>query len=128
MKKERQIPSRLSEMIGQRMEGKGISIGELAISADSVYEHIRRIVRGESVPSKLMLKVICEILKLPYKQMQDIADEAKIREKYGDLLVRLAGKEPSMEPLERVWGSLTESQQKDIIAMAQSWAKRSRVG
>lgn len=125
MKNEDRTVPRLAEMIKEQMQDRGVTIIDLAKKLDLSYEHARRIVRG-MIPSRFVLKAICEELKLPYKQVLDLANADKITEKYGELPAVMAGKKPSMEPLERVWDDISEDQQKDIIAMAQGWAKRAR--
>ena len=119
-------PTKLSKIISDRMDERGVTINQLAEKLDIVYEHTRRIVRGIVVPSKFVLKAICEELKLPYKELLDMAKEAKMMDEYGDVALKLAGKKPSMQPLERIWDDLTTEQQKDIISMAQGWVKRAR--
>jgi transcriptional regulator with XRE-family HTH domain len=126
MTKAQSVPSRLSETITARMKEKGVSIRDLSDAIDTVYEHTRRIVRGEALPSTLRLRVICDVLNLPYKELLQSMHEAKIRETSGDLLLAMAGKKPGMEELERVWDLLTPVQQQDITGIAQAWAKRSR--
>ncbi len=120
-----QMP-RLSEIISEIMEKRGLTINSLAKLMDLSYEHTRRIVRGESIPTKFVLKAICDELKLPYKQLLDTANADNLTKKYGDLLAVMVGKNPAMEPLERIWDDLTEDQQQDLIAMAQGWARRTR--
>jgi ribosome-binding protein aMBF1 (putative translation factor) len=41
-----------AQMVSAKMEALGISIRDLAYKVDTTYEHIRRLVRGEAVPSK----------------------------------------------------------------------------
>jgi len=40
--------------------------------------------------------------------------------------LELAGKNPEMEPLERVWKHLSDEHKADLIAQAQAWATRDR--
>jgi transcriptional regulator with XRE-family HTH domain len=126
VKTEETTTPRLAEMVSERMEQLGITIDKLAKAVDISYEHARRIVRGMCVPSRFVLKAICEELNLPYKQLLDNANADRITEKYGDLPTLMAGKKPSLEPLERVWDDLTEDQQQDLIVIGQGWAMRTR--
>lgn len=125
MKTEETTVPRLAEMITARMQEGGVTTLDLAKKLDISYEHMRRVVKG-MIPSRFVLKALCEELKLPYKQVLDLANADKIKEKYGDLPAVMAGKKPGMEPLERIWDYLTEDQQKDLVLMAQEWAKRTR--
>jgi len=120
--------TRLSEALKARMEDKGLSTLDLAKKTGMSYEHTRGIIKGERPPSHLLLKALCDVLKLPYQDMLELSQTDEIKKRYGSLPEMLAGKKPGMEPLERVWDSLTEEQQHDIVSMAQAWAKRSRRG
>jgi len=124
--REENKASRLAEAIKAGLDEKGVSILELATKTDLSYEHVRGIVRGERVPSRFVLKAICEYLKLPFAKLNEMANTDKMLAKYGDLPLTLAGKTPSLDPLEQVWGDLTSTQQKDLIDMARAWAKRNR--
>jgi transcriptional regulator with XRE-family HTH domain len=119
--------TKLGEMVSEAMEQHGVSIRGMAEALDITYEHARRISKGESVPSKFILKAVCQLLGLDYKTVEKIATEDKIRKKYGEVSLVLAGKDPTLEPVERAWSKLTEDQKKDAIAMINSWAKRNRL-
>jgi transcriptional regulator with XRE-family HTH domain len=116
----------LSDMVTAKMEEKGFSIKDLAIKLDLTYEHARRIVRGEGVPSRFVLRPLCELLGMPYKEAERVATEDKIRIKYGTVPMEMAGKKPSLEPIERVWDLLSPEQQQDATTMIQGWARRTR--
>lgn len=118
--------TRLSNAITAAMEDRGVSIRDLAKKIEVTYEHMRRIVRGAGEPSKYVLKLICDELKLPYKELLDVAKATEMQEKYGDLPVVLAGKKPGMEPIDRVWDQLTEDQQEGMVVLAQAWAQANR--
>jgi transcriptional regulator with XRE-family HTH domain len=113
-------------MVSAKMEEMGISIKDLAYKVETTYEHIRRLVRGESVPSKHLLKPIAAVLGLEYRELSKVANADRIHKVYGDVPLELAGKDPSMYPLEQVWRFLTEEHQRDIIVMAQTFAKLDR--
>jgi len=119
------VETKLSEIIIKRMEEKGLTINDVAKATGVSYEHMRRIARG-IVPSRFVLKAICDELKLPFKQLDDWAEDAKMLKKFGDRALKMAGKIPSMEPLERIWNDLSEAHQQDIVVMAQGWVKRTK--
>ncbi|HUJ21276.1 MAG TPA: hypothetical protein VLX58_07125, partial [Bryobacteraceae bacterium] len=90
------------------------------------YEHARRIVKGIGVPSKPILKALCAYLGLDYKEAERIATADRIQKKYGGIPLELAGKKAGLEPIERVWETLTPDQQRDAISMILGWAKRTK--
>jgi transcriptional regulator with XRE-family HTH domain len=119
-------PTRIGKLVSDRMEDRGLSIRDLAAKLDITYEHVRRITRGEGVPSKFVLKAVCEALGLNFKEAEKLATADRIQKKYGDVPLELAGKEPELEPLERVWSELSEEQKRNILSMAQAWARSNR--
>jgi transcriptional regulator with XRE-family HTH domain len=117
--------TRLAELIVVRMHELAISIKDLASALDISYEHGRRIVRGDGVPSESTLVSICEALEIDLKQARRFATLDQIRNKYGnDILAELTGKRPALDPIEQAWDLLTPEQQQDAIAMIQAWANR----
>lgn len=120
------VPTELSELIGNRMDELGMDIGGLKKVLDTSYEHARRIVRGEGVPSRPVLRLISQQLQLDFRKIDALATAAQIRKKYGEAVFDMMGRNPELEPIERAWPSLTEQQKHDAIAMITGWAKRSR--
>lgn len=120
--------NRVAELIMEAMTDQGMSVRDLSIKVDTTYENIRRITKGESIPSKFVLKAICDALKLNYKEAERLANADRMVKKFGTVPMELAGKNPELEPLERIWKWLDDNQKQDLIMMAQGWAKRNKVG
>jgi len=108
------------------MEELNLSIADLAEKVGATYEHVRSLVRGKSVPSKLMVDALAKALKMDSAELERLATADRIRVKFGKIPLELAGKNPEMEPLERVWKHLSEEHKADLIAQAQAWARRDR--
>lgn len=119
-------PTMLSDLIAEAMTEKNLSIRGMAEKVDLTYEHMRRIAKGESVPSTVILRAICKVLDIDFDTAQRFAVASKIREKYGNIPAEIAGKEPELEPIERAWQHLTDAQKQDAVTMIQGWAKRNR--
>jgi transcriptional regulator with XRE-family HTH domain len=115
----------MSEIITRAMDAKGISIRGLAERIDIAYEASRRIVRG-SPPSKPVLRLLCKELDLDFATMQEMSMKTQLRRKYGDVPLKLAGRNPELEPIEKAWAFLTADQKKDATAMIQAWANRAK--
>jgi transcriptional regulator with XRE-family HTH domain len=121
------LSSELSELISNAMEKQKVSIKDLAIGLDISYEHARRIVRGEGIPSKHILRAICKALDIDFTVAERLAVDSRVRKAYGDsVILNLAGKIPSLEPVERIWEQLTPEQQEDAITLMQGWARRNQ--
>jgi transcriptional regulator with XRE-family HTH domain len=119
--------TQLAELLTSKMEEQGMTMNELAEKLDVTYEHVRRIVRGEGIPSKYVLKLIAEVFKFKYHDLEKIAVSDKIKKKYGSIPAELAGKDPTLEPLEKLWFKLHEEQRAALIDMASSFARRNRI-
>ena len=67
---------------------------------------------------------MAEALKINKEELDRIATADRIRIKFGTIPLELAGKNPELEPLERVWKHLSQEHKADLIAQARAWAKR----
>ena len=119
-----EIKTRVGAKINEALEDRGISIRAFAIAMEATYEHIRRIVRGESLPSKPMLRQMAEHLGLDASELiQDLAFDS-ITKRWGGLPQELSNKKPGMATIERCWDDLNPEQQEDLTNFAVQWAKR----
>ena len=118
--------SLIGEMVRAAMDEQGVSIKDLARKIDTTYEHTRRIVKGEGVPSKYVLKLICQELGIPYKEAERAATADRIKKRFGDIPLELSGKNPELEPIAHAWNHLSEDQKKDATSMIVTWAKRNK--
>jgi transcriptional regulator with XRE-family HTH domain len=118
--------SRVGEMISGAMAEQGLSTKDMSDKLELTYEHVRRIVKGEGVPSKYILKAFCEILGLDYVEAYKAMTADQIEKKYGGVPAELSGKNPELEPIERAWHHLTAEQKADAISMITGWSKRNR--
>jgi hypothetical protein len=71
-----------------------------------------------------MVAALAEALKLDGEELERIATADRIRLKFGRIPYEIAGKNPELEPLERIWSQLSEEHKGDLIAQAQVWAER----
>ncbi len=111
----------------QEMKAKNISVRDLARLTGGVYENIRKITKGLSLPSIFLLQVMCQILALDYSEMLSLHDETKLRKKYGDVALKMSGlDDPSLEPIVNDWKDLNAAQKGAIVSHVQQWAKQNR--
>jgi hypothetical protein len=120
-------PGKVAETLTDVLREAGLGIGDLVEPTDLSYEHARRIVRGESVPSLPVLRLICNFLGLNFEEMKKLAMEDSLRRKYGDVPIEMAGKNPEMDPIERAWPHLTKKQKATVVTMVKDWAKANRL-
>ena len=120
------LPVRTGELLTERMKEMNLSIRDLANQVGTSYEHVRNIVKGNIVPSRLMVGQLAKALDMDREKLEKIATADRIRVKFGTIPLELAGKNPELEPLERVWNHLSQDHKADLIAQAQAWAQRDR--
>ena len=119
--------TRVGQLLTDAMEEKQLSIKDLSLQLDITYEHVRRIVRGEAIPSKYVLKMFCQILGVALHEAELAATADRVQKRYGALPLELAGKKPGMDTLERLWDRLTTEQQASVTIMAQSLVKHNKM-
>lgn len=119
-------PNQTAEVLTARMQELKLSIAELAEKVGTSYEYVRKIVKGDTVPSEFMVRELSEALKINRAELERLTVADRIRVKFGTIPLELAGKNPELEPLERVWNHLSQEHKADLIAQAQAWAKRDR--
>jgi transcriptional regulator with XRE-family HTH domain len=115
--------TRLAEIVVEAMDRNKMSIKALATRLDITYEHTRRMVKGETTPSKHILKDTAEILGINYRDLERLATADRIVHRFGKLPLELTGKNPDLEPMERLWPKLDAHQQEELMAMAQLMVK-----
>ena len=120
------IKTRTAERLTKRMKELNLSIRELAEKVGATYEHVRSLVRGNAIPSKPMVQTLAKALRMDQVELERLATADRIRVKYGKIPLELAGKNPELEPLERVWPHLSKEHKADLIAQAEAWARRDR--
>jgi transcriptional regulator with XRE-family HTH domain len=119
-------PTRTAERLLQRMEELNLSIGDLSEKVGTTYEHVRSLLRGKSIPSKLMVQSLAKTLRMDKAELERLATADRIRAKFGKIPLELSGKNPELEPLERLWDNLSQEHKADLIAQAEAWARRDR--
>jgi hypothetical protein len=91
------------------------------------YEYCRKISKGLTFPSRVLLKRICEVLELDREKMWSLVIADKIKQKYGGLPSALTGKDPRFMELEPLLSKLTQEQYETMLAMVEVLADRNRV-
>jgi DNA-binding Xre family transcriptional regulator len=119
-------PGLLARKLTEKLVERKMGIKELAQVAGITYESTRRVVRGYFEPSQPVLKLICAELGLDYNEMVKLASAQTMRRKFGTVPMEMAGKIPSLEPIELEWNDLTEQHQQDLIVLVRAWARNDR--
>jgi transcriptional regulator with XRE-family HTH domain len=116
--------TKIGSMIHEALDNKGASIRDLARHTESTYEHIRRILKGDNIPSKHVLKLICAYLGMDYETANSIATTDRVIKRYGGIPTDTGIKKPELASIENAWDHLTEDQKETLRTMANVMAKQ----
>lgn len=122
------IKTLFSEKLKARMEELDMSIINLSDATGATYEHVRRVAAGDSLPSPYFLRTVCGVIGLDFEEMNKVISADKVRTKYGKALPELlmAGKDPSLAPVEKIWTKLKDEQKVAIIRQANQYIQENR--
>ncbi len=112
----------LSDLIRQRMQQKGCSIRDLAAAAGVTYEHVRKIVKGDALPSRHSLQTLAKVLELELEEVEPLRVADGIRLKYGQIPKEITGRDPELQPIERYWHRLTKEQKATVTQLVRTLA------
>ncbi len=117
------LPGSLAGIITARMQERGVSIRQVAIQTGVVYEHIRRMCKGEGAPSEYVLKDICEFLELDFKELNRQLQWENMTPEQREMSLEMSVRNPELAPIEQAWDHLTPQQRQDAIMLITDWAK-----
>lgn len=110
-----------SRRLAQRMEEKQLTIRDVSEALNTTYEHIRKVLKGGSFPSRWLLVELCKIFDLNFSEMQQVVAMDRVKIKYGKTV-------PILDTIAENWNELTPEQQRDIQILVQEYAKRNIQG
>jgi transcriptional regulator with XRE-family HTH domain len=106
------------------MEGRGLSVQQLAEATDVVYETIRGIVAGDRPPSKLLLREICRVLRLDLAATSEMLITEQIKRKFDRVPARFAGRNQDLQPIEGLWPLLSPDEKEHIVWLVSHFAEK----
>lgn len=110
-----EIPkTQLAIRIQQAMDSENMSLQDAASAFNLTYEYARRVIRGMNVPSKSVLKLMCQHWKWDYDEMAVLRVQDLFRQKNGVVGAIAQEMSPEVEPFVRGW-RLLEPAQKEIL-------------
>ncbi|HKW24318.1 MAG TPA: hypothetical protein VJN48_00960 [Terriglobales bacterium] len=109
---------RFAQALADRLKEIGMDLRELSEKVENSYEHCRKMRAGDSLPSNQMLRAVCLATGLDLHEMKKLVTADKIKTEYGDIPEELAGKDPSMAKLERLWKHLGAADRRVLEASA----------
>ncbi len=116
----------LSNMLVEAMIQKHLTLDEIAQEVGVVYETARRIINTGYPGEEPTMKAIAKMVGLDPRKVQNLAEETMVMYKYGDVVRRMKGIDPELEPLSALWKHMTDDQKHDLLELARTMAKRTR--
>ena len=96
--------------VEQALANKGMIASSFAEELGVSYEHARRLLNSSAYPSRALFEKICRILSLNPVQAREMLIADKLRHKFGDVHLKLAGRDPKLYDLEQMIAELPPSQ------------------
>lgn len=114
-------PNRTSAAIAQHMAEQGVTIRDLSTRVRITYEHARRIVRGEAIPSTELATRISHVLSMNPDQLLLLGKADRMKEKF-DVEILSVPDSDDVETLKGIWTILSTERRRDLIEIAKLFA------
>ena len=102
--------------IQQEIDRERISVAQLAKDIDMTYEYTRRLVKGMNSPSKILLKTIAQRFSWDFDEAYALLVQDRFRLANGKEGAIAQELNPEVEPFEKAWHLLDESQKEILVA------------
>lgn len=122
-----QIVGKLAAKIQEALEqSEDRSIRGLSQAIKASYEHARKIVRGEAIPTRRLIDDVALYLGLDASHLRSLADQDRLRKQFPDLPTGGTDLPPQLESIQRSWESLKPEQREDLAYLAKRWSQRNK--
>lgn len=98
------------------MDNERLSLHDLAKEFGMTYEYMRRLVRGLNVPSKTVLRLVSQRFGWDFDEAEKLLVGDRFRMKNGEHGAIAQEINPEVEPFERGWHLLAETQKESLLA------------
>jgi transcriptional regulator with XRE-family HTH domain len=118
MVKEQKDSGTFAALLTSAMRALGLSIQDTAELSGRSYEHIRKLVNGEALPSPLLVEKLATVTKLAVAHAQQAAERDKLLRQYTpQTLARVTKVSTRLERFRPLLESLTDEQADTAYAM-----------
>ena len=98
----------------------GLTLKKTAELSGRSYEHIRKLVNGEALPSELLVEKLAAVTGMPVVHAQQAAQRDRMLKQYGPaVLAQVAKTSSRVEEFAPLLNALTEEQAQAALAMLQ---------
>ena len=113
----------LAVLVERHMRQRALSVNALAGRLGCTYEQVRKIRRGQALPSEPMLRLLCRVLGMDLKRAKKMVVADKLLNKFGRTVWQVAGKNPDYEPFYVLWPFLTRQERRCLLAQMEAVAR-----
>lgn len=123
MNPEKQIADRtgLSWKLEASLSEKGVGLNELSRAIGPSYEYFRKMVRGMSVPTDPLLRLVAAFFGWDWEETRQLAATDRMRIKYGKMGITAHGLNPEVQKFHMSWEYLTDAQKTFLLSQLQSF-------
>ena len=104
-----------SEKLKDGIDRFNLSQKSTAARLGCSYEHVRKMVRGECLPSEELLRKVCSVFKWEITAIKKLRRLDEARKKFGPTFWTILGKDPRIEPLYIFWPYLSREERRIVI-------------
>ena len=118
MAKNHKDGSTFAALLSSAMRALGLSIDQTAERSGRSYEHIRKLVNGEALPSELLVEKLAEVMKMPPAHAQQAAERDRLMRQYSpETLAKITKVSTRLERFRPLLESLTDEEADTAYAM-----------
>ncbi len=110
-----------------RMEKRGLTVRDVAAEVGCTPEQIRKVARGEAVPSDILAKVLYRTVGIDPKVGARKIQIDRLRRRFGPILWEAFDKIPEMEPLYIRLPYLTQEQRDDLLERMEAQVEANKI-
>lgn len=111
----------IAVLLQQEMQEHGLRIEQVREITESTYETARRFVRGMTVPSDAVLKLLAVHFGWNMEEAKVMAIRDRERMRNGDLFDIAHGQDPAVQKIVRAWPLLNKFQKKLILEQVNTY-------
>jgi hypothetical protein len=86
------------------------------------YEHLRKIIKGNTIPSTWVLQAISRTLGIPYPKLLETHQNSEAKMKYGKTVLQSLKLSPELYEFDELIRSLTKDQREMVLSHMRSLA------
>lgn len=117
---------RFGQMLAAAVQKKDISLRDLAAKLDYTYEQMRKLWLGTSAPSPLLLKELCKVLDIDFRDAQQASAADRMERRYGNTAFSVQGRDPRLGDIEDLLPQLSKEEWDMFVGQMRGFVHQKR--